>query len=130
MKKLKNYIITTVVGLFMVGILLLYKDVFHQESTKDVFHVLTDAFFVPGVLITGFGLLVVANNGGTFDMISYGMLLVFNLFRSDMAKRKYKTFYDYRVAKSENKQSYGYFLIIGIGLIAISIIFLTVYSKL
>ncbi len=42
-------------------------------------HLLCDAFFVAGVLVTGFGGLHFAGNQGLFDIISYSVRLVFHI---------------------------------------------------
>ena len=92
-------------------------------------HILCDAFFVPGVVILGFGLLVIASNGGTFDMLVFGTKKFINLFRKDVSKRMHETFYDYRTAKSENKGEFLYLIIIGLIFIVISMIFLALYYE-
>ena len=89
--------------------------------------ILCDGFFVPGVVILGFGLLVVASNGGTFDMIVYGTKKFFDLFRRNAYKRVNETFYEYKKAKSDKKIEFLYMIITGLVFIAISIIFLVLY---
>ena len=55
---MKKYIITAAAGLAFVVLFILGKGIFNQTTPSAVFHILCDAFFVPGVCITGFGLLV------------------------------------------------------------------------
>jgi len=124
-----RYAITTSVGFLITFLVLLAKDVFSLNVDKDIFHALTDAFFVAGILITGYGLLIISNNEGTFDMIAYGVTRFFDLFRRDIMKVKHKNFYEYHKAKREKKQSFGYLLIVGIAFIVISLIFLWLYYK-
>ena len=109
---------------------MLSKNVFKQDSTVEVMHILCDSFFVPGVVILGFGLLVVASNGGTFDMLVYGTKKFFNLFRKNPTKQLEETFYDYRMAKSENKGEFAHLIVVGLLFIAISIIFLLLWYEL
>ena len=92
-------------------------------------HILCDSFFVPGVVLLGFGLLVVASNGGTFDMLIYGTKKFFNMFRKNPSARLQETFYDYRTAKSENKMSFLHLIVVGLVFIAISIIFLLLWYE-
>lgn len=61
-KKILPYLTTTIVGIVITGLILLYKEVFTLKTSKEVFQALTDGFFVSGVLIFGFGLLVFASN--------------------------------------------------------------------
>ena len=77
MKKIiLRYSITFGVGLIIALVIMLSKSIFSQDNAKNVHHILTDAFFVPGVVICGYGLLVMASNGGTFDMLVYSTLCV------------------------------------------------------
>ena len=126
-KRLISYGITTLIGLSFVLLIVLSKNIFQKENAKDVFHILVDAFFVPGIIIASFGLLVIAANGGTFDMFTYGVRRFFDLFRSDLGKRMQETFYDYREAKRENPRPAGYLLLVGLVFIAISMMFLIFY---
>lgn len=129
MKKLKDYLITAAVGLTIAGFILFYKNVFMCKEAIDVFHILCDAFFVPGMLIFGFGLLVVASNGGTFDMLTYGVMRFFTFFKKDLSA-KYKTFYDYRKAQQDSPRKFMFLILVGIFFIAISVIFLLIYLNL
>ena len=113
----------------MIGVacLLMFTRGVTTAKGSDLFLVLCDAFFVPGGIMAGFGLLVVASNGGAFDMIAYGIMSLFALFYRNPAKRKYHTFYDYRVHKEENKATYSHFLISGLIFVAISLVFLILF---
>ena len=127
MRKYLKYIITVTIGLAFSALIIFSKDIFNQESTTEVMKILCDGFFVPGVVILGFGLLVVASNGGTFDMIVYGTKKFFDLFRRNAYKRVNETFYEYKKAKSDKKIEFLYMIITGLVFIAISIIFLVLY---
>ena len=129
MQKYVKYIVTFLIGLFISVAIMVSKNVFKQEELVDTMHILTDAFFVPGVIILGFGLLVVASNGGTFDMLVYGTKKFINLFRKDVSKEMNDTFYDYRKARSEQKGEFLYLIIVGLVFIVISIIFLLLYYE-
>ena len=130
MKKIiLRYSITFWVGLIIALVIMLSKSIFSQDNAKNVHHILTDAFFVPGVVICGYGLLVMASNGGTFDMLVYGVKRLFSLFQKDINKVKYKTFYDYRVAKQETKNPFGYLVIVGLIFIGVSMVFLILYYQ-
>ena len=101
---------------------------FNSELTKNMF-VLTNATFVVGVLCVAFGLLVVAANGGAFEMLTYGIRRFFSLFKRDPSAVKFKTFYDYHVYRSdEPKKSVLYFIIVGAFYIGISMLFLAIYN--
>ena len=128
MKTLKRILITLVIGLVFVFMVAASKELFKETEAKVIFHILSDSFFAIGVVITGFGLLVVASNGGAFDMLSYGVSTFFSFFRRSKA-RKYADFYEYRVAKEKNKHNFGFLLIAGSIIIVIAIIMYVFYNK-
>ena len=128
-KKILSYSITSAVGLILALIIMSAKGIFSQTEAVEVFHILCDSFFVSGVCMACIGLLVVATNGGVFDMLAYAVILIFDGLRKDVTKRKYKDFYEYRQAKKERKRSTAFLLIIGVALIAISLCFLLAYYK-
>ena len=128
MKRFGKYLITLAFGLAIAMIVLISKDVFSQTQAVKIFHILTDAFFVAGVVITSAGLLVFSSNEGTFDMLVYGVGSFFDMFRK-VSKKKYETFYDYRVAHEEKKIKFGFICIVGLFLLAISGIMYLFYCK-
>ncbi|MGN0818597.1 MAG: DUF3899 domain-containing protein [Candidatus Coproplasma sp.] len=126
MKKALKYIITAAIGLAVALIIMFTHNVTGQESVKPVLTILSDAFFVPGVILAGVGLLVWVSAGGVFDMLAYGAIMFFDLFRKDLSNRKYKDFYEYRQAKKEKNRDFGFLLLVGLVFIAVSIVFIIV----
>ena len=104
MKNALRYLIAAGAGLVIAFVIMLAQGIFSQTDAQDVMRILSDAFFASGVLLAGAGLILVASNGGLFDMFGYAAVLFFNLFRRDVTKRKYKDFYEYREAKKEKKR--------------------------
>lgn len=130
MKKILKYLITFALGSLVVFVVLFSKDTFHQTETLNVYRDLCDAFFVSGAIMAGLGLLVFASNGGTFDMLSYGMIRFFGLFKRDVTKVKFRTFYDYRKAQQEKQRSFGFILIEGCVFLAVAVVFLILYNNI
>lgn len=128
-KPIYRYLITFGAGILFTFLALLVKDIFNLKNTVDILKAFCDATFVAGVLIVCAGGLVVAANGGTFDMLSYGVRQIFVLFRKDVTKRKYKDFYEYKEAKRGTKRGFLHLIIIGFVFIAISMIFLLLYYQ-
>ena len=95
---MKKYLITLGVGIALVAWIIYAKDIYNQTELINIYHILSDAFFVVGTVTTCAGLLIFSTNHGTFDMIVYGMKSFIDLFRKT-SKKKYETFYDYRVAR-------------------------------
>ncbi len=128
MKKWLQYLIVSVISLAIVFCVLLMQNAFTHSGDlllKD----LCNAFFVPGVLVLGLGLLVWSTNGGTFDMLAFGVIKLFDLFKKDLTKVKYRTFYDYRKAQQEKERSFSAYVVVGVVLIVISIVFLILYNN-
>jgi hypothetical protein len=129
-KKLLSYAITTVVGLAIALTIMLSKDVFGQTKNYEVMRILCDSFFVPGVLLAGVGVIIFASNGGAFDMLAYGAIMFFDLFKKDLSKRKYKDFYSYREAKKGTDRSMSFMLVVGLAFIIIAACFMVAYLKM
>ena len=128
MKKTLKFVITLFIGFAIAILIALSKDLFIQTSMEKIFHILTDSFFVPGVVITAMGLLVFARNEGSFDMMVYGVQRFIGLFKKNY-QHKYDTFYDYRVAHSENKIQFSFLIICGIFFLAVSMIMFGIYQS-
>lgn len=128
MKTLKRIIITLLIGSVFAVLIAWGKDAFLQTSPEKLYHILSDSFLVPGVVIAGIGLLILASNEGTFDIITYGINSFLDIFRSNPNK-KYESFYDYRSKREEYKMGFGFLLISGIILIAVSFVMYLLYQK-
>ena len=122
-----RYSVTSAICLIVAFIIMVSKKVFNETDPQTIYHILTDSFFVPGVIMASFGLLVFSTNEGTFDMLTYGVRRLFILLRRNPKDEKYKTFYDYRMSQRENRHQFGYMIIVGLVYIGISLIFLALY---
>lgn len=119
MSKLKKYLITVGVGLAMALLIANSKGVFAETELLKIFHILTDSFCVPAVLITGMGALVFVSNEGAFDGITYAVTSFIDIFRKEK-KNKYHTYFDYKEAKGDRKMGFGFMLIVGLGFMLIT----------
>ena len=128
MKTVYRYLITAGVGLLIVLLVVLMKNGFEEQDVEIAMQIWCDAFFVSGVFLTCGGLIVVASNWGVFDMLGYAVSLLWYTFKSSKVERKYKTFYDYREARKDRKRSVSFVLIVGLALIAVSVVFLILYE--
>lgn len=129
MRKYIKYIVTVSIGLAMSAAIIFSGNILNLESKTEIMKLLTNSFFVPGILIFGFGLLILASNGGTFDMLVYGTKKFFDLFRKPEQRKITNTFYDYRKAKQETPLDFVYLVLIGLGFILVSVIFLILYYQ-
>ncbi len=129
LKKAVPYFVSAVVGMVVFTIIVCTKKIWNYNDGKQVLRILSDAFFVPGVILAGVGLLIFASNGGAFDMLSYAFIRFFDLFRRDVRNKKYKDFYEYREAKKDKKRGMAFMLIVGVIFIALAGIMLIAYYQ-
>lgn len=128
-KNILRYSIASAVGLALAFAILCFKNIFSQTDAVKVFQILCDAFFVTGICFACIGVIMLAGNGGAFDMLGYAFVMLFDALRKDISKRKYKDFYEYRQAKKEKKRNVLYMFVVGGAFIAISVIFLILYYQ-
>lgn len=128
MRAFKKYWITMLAGLLIVAAIVFAKDLFAQTNPQTIFHILTDAFFVAGVLITATGLLIFTSNEGSFDMLVYGVSSFVDIFRKT-SQKKYETYFDYKESRQDKKVSFGYLLICGAIYLAIAFIMYYFYRR-
>ena len=128
MKAFKKYLITLLIGFGAVALIAWSRDLFAQTAAVEVYHILCDAFFAVGVLITCVGLLVFSTNEGTFDMLVYGTKSFFDMFRKNKTLQ-YDTFYDYRMSRAEKKFPFGFLVICGVFFMAVSFVMLYCYNQ-
>ena len=128
MNLVKKYLITIGAGLLAVLVIICAKDIFSQTEAAKVLHILVDAFFAIGVVLTGFGLLVFSSNEGVFDGLVYGVGCFIDMFRRT-AKRKYATLYDYKQSREGTKFGFGFLVISGVAMIAVSMVLLIFYHQ-
>ena len=113
LKRAVPYLISAGVGIAVFITIICVKKIWQESETYAIMQILSDACLVPGVLLGGLGLLIVASNGGAFDMLSYGVRSLFRLLKKDPVDRKYGGFYEYRKARREKKRSFWYLVIVG-----------------
>lgn len=128
MKKIIKYAVVILFGLVIGFLIANSKDVFEAETKKEVFHILSDSFFVPGIIITGIGLLIYASDEGVFDGIVYGVQSFINMFRSKYEK-KYSSYFEYKQQKHATKTKIGFILISGLFILSIAIIMYILYTN-
>ena len=78
----------------------------------------------------GIGVLVVASNGGAFEMFVYGMRRFISWFQKDVNKVRFKTFYDYHVYHSEKpKPEFLFLILVGLFYVGVSLILVAFYMN-
>lgn len=128
LKKILSYAIPSLMCAAVAVAILAAKGSF-LKTGQSLMGDLCDAFFVPGVITAGVGALIFATNGGAFDMLAFGIKKLFDLFKRDLTKVQYRTFYDYRQAQKEKKRSFASLLIVGSAFVVIATVFLIIYLQ-
>lgn len=127
-KKLLQYGICGIIGALIAYWVMDLEGLFLVwGKMPDTWSILCDAFFVPGILLTMFGILFWIANTGFFDSIAYAFRtaghILLPFIRSDR-----KTFYDYKAEKAEKRTSTPYFvLIVGVFYLLLSGICLAIW---
>lgn len=129
-KKLLQYGISTVIGALISVWVMNLEGLFDGVAypTDLVMMILCDAFFVAGVLLALFGVLVWISTTGFFDTFGYAMRTAIHLILPFIHHER-RSFYDYKTEKAEKRGSAQYFLIIvGGGYLVLSAVFLIAWT--
>lgn len=130
MKKLRKYLTSVIIGLLIALLVLQSKNTFSHKEIILIYQDLSDAFFVSGILILLFGLMVVVTNEHVFDIAVYGSKVLFNSVMRRGNRKIANSYIEYRLLQDEKgKASYFYSIIVGLLFIAISIIFLLLFNS-
>ena len=128
MKKIWSYAIAIAVCAIVALAYMISVDVFHQNDPVLFYRDMCSAFSLPGLLMTLFGGLVFCTNEGALDMLTFGFIKLFDLFKKP-DQVKYRTYYDYKQSKKGRKRPVATLLVVGLAFIAISVPFWVMYYQ-
>lgn len=121
-KKNRNRYIGSVVSAGIVSLAVMaYRGLFGGDlTTGETMMILSDGFFVTGALFLGLGLLMWVGGEGMFDMLGFGVKLVFDV----AFKHEWENYRDYKARKAEKeKVPVGYLTWVGLGGILLAAVF-------
>lgn len=104
-KKFIGNLIFFLFGLISAFITFNRRSLFSMTNEYDIYKTLSDGFFLPAVILVGFGLLVFVSNAGFFDIFAYS----FRSIKEKLKKEEDKdpsfppTYYDYKEKYSGKK---------------------------
>ena len=100
-----------------------------EEGTEEFWRKLCDAFTVPGILLTGMGLLSLAAGHGAFDGIAFPVRKAFGqILREEKRNAMPKSYYDYVEAKrAKSRKRPNCMLYVGLGFLAVAVVLLVIY---
>ena len=120
-KSFRTYLIA---GFFAAVIVI----VLGWDPEKLLFHQLCDGAFVAAVILLGIGGLKFARNGGTFDVMAWGISSVVRMTVPWLFKEsKDADLIAYKERKSESRQSAKPELLSGVIYLVLSLIFFVIY---
>lgn len=123
-----GWMVSGAILLALTVALMFAEQVFASSGIKEVFERLSNVFFVAGLLYAGVGGLSWVGAMGGFDSIAYIFknFALHSLIPTKQPK-KYKSYYDYKAEKDEKGRRWlPHFLILGGGMIIVSVILLAV----
>lgn len=123
--KRKSYLINLMVGLVM-GVLTF---ILNSQGSESLLRRICDSFFVPGVMLLGYGGLVFCRNQGTFDVLTYGVKSVFHTHvpGASIGNAREETFRDYQDRKSAKRKSPRGSLLAGLTFFIPAVVTLVLY---
>lgn len=125
------WLITLAIGLAMAAGVMATRGGFEQPTGLDMMSALCDACFVPGILLTGVGILVLVANDGFFDILSYGAHSLLVLFSALRRPEKHESYYDYKQGReARRKRPDRVVLWVGLIFLAAAVVFLIVYYSM
>lgn len=127
-RKYKDYVFTTAAAFLVSVLIALSRGIFRENEMDEVLTILSDAFFIPGVLFIGTGLIIYASNEGLFLSVLYGFKAI---GRTITAKKDEKLmeekYHEYYARQMEKKSKWKHFVMVGIAFVVISFLFVAVY---
>ena len=119
--------ITVGLGLAYAIYLVIYKNAFAQP-VGTMMRILSDAFFLPGILMILCGLLVIVSNEGAFDALAYTGKSVRRIIIPERPGEK-RVYYREYVEQRRQKKATGFSFLFVIGGVftAIGLIFMLIF---
>ena len=104
--------------------------VFGRGRERTSVRILSDAFFVPGVLLSGAAGLSFAASKGFYDVFSYGIQTIKSHFEFKKDKRA-ESLYEFKERKNSEKRGWlKETLVVGLSCIALAAVLVVVYILL
>lgn len=121
---LKQWLISLGVAILMVVACLFIFKITSADTAVKVLTCLCNSFFITGGVVLCFGLLIWCANHGSFTGLSYGFKQIFEKRRFEKQFEKRERYGEYRERKLKNQHEFMHMIIVGLGFVVISFIFL------
>jgi len=109
-------------GIILSVVIAFLRGMSGEKNLSENAGLLSDGFFVTGVLMAGIGgLMAISAKTDFFDMLSYGVKSLVVMFTPFRKPEKHPRYYEYKMQRKENrKQSKMFLLYAGFALIALA----------
>ncbi len=130
-KSAKSNLIRYLVAIF-VGLALVYgyiapRDLMDQTRMEQ-YHILCDAFTLPGIFMVMIGLMLLMGNLGALDAISFAFHYLFHTFLPLTGESM--TYLEFVEDRREHRiHGFGFLFVVGIVFTAIAVLFLYLYMS-
>ena len=125
-----KYLTGAVIGLVIALVVCLTKDLFKQTDTSMVLRILCDAFFIPGIVLAGIGVLTYLSSQGLYDGLTYSFASMARHRKNNPGDDKTpKSYFDYKNNKKRRGASW-HLVIVGVGFVVIGVVFYLIYNKI
>ena len=129
-----RYVFAAAAGLLITFSICLLKGVFWETDSALIVRYLSDAFLIPGVLLTGIGLLSYIKKEGAYDGLGY----TFHTMKRTFAMRHYRdpieegsedrTYFGYKQQVKAKRKVAWHLIIVGGGFLLIAIALTIIFS--
>ena len=116
------FLIALGAGTALAVVIALLRGMGSGNTTAMNAGIMSDGFFIVGVLAAGVGaLMAIAGKTDFFDMLSYGSKSLLKLI--PFTRQKHQTFYDYKLEKQAKRKEPKWFLLLaGLVLIGLAVV--------
>lgn len=125
-----QYAVYAAIALLMGALMAWQRDLFSSASFQAAAGILSDCFFVPGVLLAGAGAMGWIGSKGTFDSLGYAFsrFSLHNLWPNEHTAKRPETLYEYKQKQDEKGRKWSKPLVFtGLGAMAFAVAWLLVY---
>ena len=124
MKFKKKDFFFLIFGILIVFLICVFKGMFLTKSLESKLAILSDAFFITGVLYAGISTIIWISSQGVFDIFSYAGKVIVSKIRPKHRVPSYADFLEGKRCKLKSKGTYLYTLAFGLIMIFISVFLL------
>ena len=128
-KRLLQYGITAGIGLLASLLIMNAQGLFVLfGNNTQTWSILSDAFFVPGIILVSLGALIWIAGTGLFDSVSYALSVAAHAI-IPFLKNRPKNYYDYKSEReSKGSRTPMFILYTGGGFLLLAVVFLIAYG--